>query len=365
MAGPELETYRGMRDFSRTPEPSGDEGGGQDGTAAARFVVQEHHATALHWDVRLERDGVLASWAVPKGIPPDPRSDHLAVQTEDHPMLYLDFEGEIPEGEYGGGLMRVWDTGTYECQKWNDREVMVVFHGERATGRYVFFRTNGRNWMLHRMDPPDDPTRELLPERFAPATAVEGELPDDESAWAFEAAWGGLTVVVVSQGGRIRVHDASGDDIGDTFPDLSPLGRALGIVEVAMEGELVAFDDDGRPQPDLLDRRRALKSDSAVRRHAERHPVTFLACDLVWLEGHDTTALAGRDRRRLLERIELDGSRWRTAPSHPGTGQALLDAVREQGLPGVRGRRLDGPYEAPLFVPAAAAKVKQKRAPRG
>jgi bifunctional non-homologous end joining protein LigD len=356
----ELRTYRSMRDFSRTPEPSGDEeaaGGG------GRFVVQEHHATALHWDVRLERDGVLASWAVPKGIPPDPRSDHLAVQTEDHPMKYLDFEGEIPDGEYGGGLMRIWDSGTYQCEKWNDREVMVVFSGERATGRYVFFKTGGRNWMLHRMDPPDDPTRELLPERFAPAPPTEGTLPTDEDDWAFEAAWGGLAVVVASQGGRIRVHDEVGDDIGDTCPELSPLGRAMGIVEVAMEGELVAFDDEGRPDPELVERRRALKSGSAVRRHAERHPFLFLATDLVWLEGHDTTPLPGRDRRRLLDRLELEGQRWRTAPAHAGTGAALLDAVREQGLPGIRGRRLDAPYGPPLFVPARA-EAKPTRAVR-
>ncbi|HVF74281.1 MAG TPA: DNA polymerase ligase N-terminal domain-containing protein [Acidimicrobiales bacterium] len=356
----ELRTYRAKRDFSRTPEPSGDE---PVPAVGGRFVVQEHHATALHWDVRLERDGVLASWAVPKGIPPDPRNDHLAVQTEDHPMKYLDFEGEIPEGEYGGGLMKVWDTGTYQCEKWSDREVMVVFAGQRATGRYVFFKTGGRNWMLHRMDPPVDPARELVPDTFAPAAPTAGSLPDDEAEWAFEAAWGGLPVVVVSQGGRLRIHDGGGDDISDTFPELSPLGRALGIVEVALEGELVAVDDDGRPDPELVERRRALKSDSAVRRHAERHPFLFLAADLVWLEGHDATPLPGKDRRRLLDRLELAGPQWRTAPAHVGTGGALLDAVRQQALPGIRGRRLDAPYGPPLFVPAGAT-AKQQRARR-
>jgi bifunctional non-homologous end joining protein LigD len=348
----ELRTYRSMRDFSRTPEPSGEGDGTRVDAGGGRFVVQEHHATALHWDLRLERDGVLVSWAVPKGIPPDPRLDHLAVHTEDHPMSYIAFEGEIPEGEYGGGSMHLWDTGTYTCEKWSDREVMVVLDGSRARGRYVLFKTNGRNWMMHRMDPPEDPGRELLPESFRPAEPEPGALPRNPKQWSFEAAWGGLPVVVASQGGRLRVHDGRGADVGDSFPELSAFGRALGIVEVALEGELVALDDEGRPQRELLDRRFGLKSDSAVRRHADRHPATFLAADVMWLEGHSTEPLPYADRRRLLDRLGIEGPRWRAAPSHPGDGRPLLDAVRQQGLPGVRGRRLDRPYGPPLFVAA-------------
>lgn len=348
----ELATYRSMRDFSRTPEPSGERERRAADNEGGRFVVQEHHATALHWDVRFERDGVLVSWAVPKGIPPDPRHDHLAVHTEDHPMSYIDFEGEIPEGEYGGGVVRLWDTGTYRCEKWNDREVIVVLDGERARGRYVLFQTGGRNWMMHRMDPPEDPTRELLPDRFVPAAPTASHLPRRPEEWAFEAAWGGLTVIMVTQGGRVRVHDEAGNDIADAFPDLSAFGRAMGIVEAGIEAELVAFDDEGRPDPELVGRRRSLKSASALRRHADRHPVTLLACDLVWLEGHPTDALPFADRRRLLERLEIEGPQWRTAPSHPGDGRALLEAARAQGLPGIRARRLDQPYERPLFVPA-------------
>ena len=119
-----LGQYRSMRDFAKTPEPAGtDQPAGDD--HGSRFVVQEHHATALHWDVRFERDGVLVSWAVPKGLPPDPRENHLAVHTEDHPMEYLEFDGDIPEAEYGGGRVQLWDTGTYVTEKWEDREVEV------------------------------------------------------------------------------------------------------------------------------------------------------------------------------------------------------------------------------------------------
>src|SRR5947209_6897488 len=147
-----LRDYRRKRDFKATPEPSGSEA---DGAPRARFVIQEHHARRLHWDLRLERDGVLASWAIPNGIPQDPKDNRKAVHTEDHPIEYIDFEGDIPKGEYGAGTMKVWDAGTYECHKWRDDEAIVTFHGRRVNGRYALFRAGDdpKDWMNHRMDP--------------------------------------------------------------------------------------------------------------------------------------------------------------------------------------------------------------------
>src|SRR5204862_6830888 len=151
-----LDSYRHKRDFSATPEPSG-EPAADAALRTSRFVVQEHHARSLHWDLRLERDGTLASWAVPKGIPPDPRKNHLAVRTEDHPLEYLEFHGAIPRGQYGAGTMTIWDHGTYEAEKWRDGEVIATFQGERMRGRYALIRTGARegkdNWLIHRLDP--------------------------------------------------------------------------------------------------------------------------------------------------------------------------------------------------------------------
>jgi DNA ligase D-like protein (predicted 3'-phosphoesterase) len=118
-------------------------------------VIQEHHARRLHWDFRLERDGVLVSWALPKGLPEDPKTNRLAIRTEDHPLEYASFEGEIPPGQYGAGTVKIWDRGTYETEKWTDDQIKVILHGSRVSGRYVLIHTGDDQWLMHRMDPPD------------------------------------------------------------------------------------------------------------------------------------------------------------------------------------------------------------------
>ena len=149
----QLEAYRAKRDPSKTPEPSGERAAS--GGDHNRFVVHEHHARRLHWDLRLEHDGVLLSFALPRGVPEDPSENRLAVHTEDHPIEYLDFHGTIPKGEYGAGEMTIWDRGTYEAEKIEEKKLVVQLNGERVRGRYALFQTRGDDWMIHRMDPPD------------------------------------------------------------------------------------------------------------------------------------------------------------------------------------------------------------------
>src|SRR5690606_38988609 len=149
-----LAEYRAMRDGAKTPEPMGDRPIRPTGNS---FVIQEHHATALHYDFRLERDGVLVSWAVPKGVPTTPGKNHLAVHTEDHPLEYGQFEGEIPKGEYGAGKVTIWDRGSYDLEKWRDDEVIFTIHGEKhGSSRLALIQTDsgkepGKNWLLHYM----------------------------------------------------------------------------------------------------------------------------------------------------------------------------------------------------------------------
>src|SRR6266508_3363837 len=193
MAGRKLTEYEKKRSFEKTSEPRGGKRRGR--SKGNRFTIQEHHARRLHWDLRLERDGVLASWALPKGVPQDPKENRLAVRTEDHPLEYLEFEGEIPKGEYGAGTMKIWDRGTYEAEKFNDDKVIVTLHGDRARGRYALFQTDGDNWMIHRMDAPEDPTREPMPEHIAPMLATLADLPRNEEKYAFEIKWDGVRAI--------------------------------------------------------------------------------------------------------------------------------------------------------------------------
>jgi len=338
-----LETYKRKRDFGETPEPAGGAGGG-DGEWP-RFVIQEHHARRLHWDLRLERDGVLVSWAVPKGIPDDPKTNHLAVHVEDHPLSYIDFEGEIPKGNYGAGKVIVWDSGTYETHKFRDDEVMVTFHGERVSGKYVLFQTKDDDWMIHRMDPPDDPDKEPMPEGLEPMKARVGGLPRDQDAWGFEIKWDGIRALAYVEGGRARLVNRNGREVTPKYPELRELGRALGSTPALLDGEIVAFDEHGRPSFERLQGRMHLTSDSVIRRRAKEAPVVFVIFDVLYLDGRVTMRRGYEQRRELLDGLDLNGPRWRTPAYHRGDGDALLAASKAQQLEGVMAKRLDSPYE--------------------
>jgi bifunctional non-homologous end joining protein LigD len=340
-----LERYRAKRDFGATPEPAPAPAEGVDGDDGARFVVQEHHARRLHWDLRLERDGVLASWAVPRGIPRDPATNHLAVRTEDHPLEYLDFHGDIPAGQYGAGTMSIWDRGTYETHKFRDDEVMITFHGERVRGRYVLFRTRGDDWMIHRMDPPEDPDFEPLPESMAPMMARLGVLPKPpDDRWAYEIKWDGVRALAFVSGGRVRLSNRNERDITARYPEVRPLGEALGAREALLDGEVVAFDD-GRPSFQRLQSRMHLASDAQVRRMAERQPVVYVIFDLLHLDGRSLIARPYEERRAMLLELGLAGPAWQVPGHHVGDGAAMLEASRTQGLEGIVAKRIDCPYE--------------------
>ena len=338
----QLAEYRRKRDARRTPEPV--PRGRPRPTGRNRFVIQQHHARSLHWDVRLERDGVLVSFAVPRGLPRDRARNYLAKHTEDHPLEYLDFHGEIPEGEYGGGRMTIHDRGTYEADKWRDDEIGVTFHGDRTSGRYVFFQTGGRDWMVRRMDPPE-PGWETMPETVEPmlATRAAGLPPDDED-WGYELSWAGRRTIAYVSGGRVRLTDAEGEDVTSWYPELRPLGEALAPLEAVLDGEIVAFDGT-TVSPDLLARRKAPKDSAAARRAAERTPVQFLAYDLLWLEGHSTVELVRyAERREILDGLDVTGPNWQTPPFFAGGGAFALEAAQAQGRDGIVAMRLDSPY---------------------
>jgi bifunctional non-homologous end joining protein LigD len=369
MAQDKLGSYKRKRDLTKTPEPGGSATGAASAAGAPRFVIQEHHATRQHWDLRLEHDGVAVSWALPNGIPQDPSENRLAVHTEDHPLEYLEFEGKIPKGQYGAGTMTVWDRGTFEVHKFDERKVEVTFHGERVQGRYGLFPLKPRgdaqtrdtdDWMIHRMDPPQDPEREPMPESLVPMLARAGDLPRDERNWSFEVKWDGVRAIAYLKPGRLRLESRNLREITDSYPEVRGILLELGMREAVLDGEIVAFDDDGRPSFGRLQRRMHVTSASAVRRLQKSTPVVYAIFDLLFLNGHSLLELPYEERRERLEALELNGPAWRVPAAQPSSGKKLLEWTREQGLEGVVAKRLGSRYE-PGRRSGAWIKVKNTR----
>lgn len=315
-------------DVAGVPLPSSPDGG--------MFVVQEHHARALHYDLRLERDGVLVSWAVPKGIPDDPAVNHLAVRTEDHPLAYASFSGTIPAGEYGAGTMTIYDRGRYECVKWRDDEVKVVLRGSRISGGFALFRTDGKSWMIHR-------ERQPLPYGLRPMLATGSELPASDDGWAYEMKWDGQRALAYVEGRRATLFSRIGRDITASYPELSALGPALAPRQLLLDGEIVAFDE-GRPSFAALQER--MHANPAVAgRLVASVPVTYLVFDVLHLDGRPLLDLPYRERRDILVELGLAGPSWHTPPTFPdAAGSAVLGAAQQQGMEGIVAKRLDARY---------------------
>ncbi len=366
-----LTVYRSMRDASRTPEPV------PEGAPAERgddpiFVVQEHHATRLHYDVRLEREGVLVSWAVPKGPPTDPGRNHLAVPTEDHPLEYATFEGAIPKGEYGAGQVSVWDHGTYTLEKWKEGEVIAVLHGSEGGGlggsvRFALIRT-GENWLMHRMDPPVAPDPATSDATTTPTTDEPGgrspdagrletvapmlaSRPDglgphrDADAWAFEMKWDGVRVVATCDGEVVRLVGRSGKDVTATYPEVAEALAGLHLDDAVVDGEVVALGDDGAPSFGRVQQRIGLVRPRDVTAAREAVPVRYVAFDLLRLGGSDVTGLPYVQRRELLEGLDLDDADRVDVPAaFDGDLDAALASSRQLGLEGVVAKRRSSRY---------------------
>lgn len=323
-----LTKYRSMRDPARTPEPVPAESP-RSGTGD-RFVVHEHHARRLHWDVRLEREGVLVSWAVPKGPPDSPRQNRLAVHTEDHPLEYLDFHGTIPSGEYGAGEMSVWDTGTYRAEKWRDDEVIVVLRGTRLNGRYALIRTEGDQWLMHLMKDQPAPAGDL-PRGLAPMLASSGDVSAlPESEWVFERKWDGFRLIVEVEAGELRLRSRTGNDVTAQYPQLAELAADLDGHQVVLDGEIIVRDPDGAVNVALL---------KANPRRAE-----FVAFDLLYLDGTSLLRKRYRDRRRVLEALAATAPALRVPPPYEGSGADAVRQSEQDGVEGVVAKKVDSVY---------------------
>ncbi|MCZ9291653.1 ATP-dependent DNA ligase [Corynebacterium lehmanniae] len=350
-----LATYRAMRDKTKTGEPVPDAAPApRDGEPI--FVIGEHDASHLHWDFRLEHDGVLVSWAVPKGPPLDTDVNRLAVQTEDHPIEYAEFEGTIPKGQYGAGTVKIWDIGTCEIEKWRDREIIAVLRGRDGGGlggiprRFALIRTDETNWLLKltRSQPSAAPV--LTP--MLPTAATRGDITlehKDGAEFAYEMKWDGYRILA-DVGDAVRLRSRSGKDYTHLFPYTNELARLL-VDGGRVDGELVALDEDGRP-------------DFSALHHADQHGthdaktnLRYMVFDVLRLAERDLTGTPWRTRRELLEQLP-ETEHVVIPPAYTGSFDTAWRAAEELGLEGVVAKRTDAAY-APGERSRAWLKVKR------
>ncbi len=408
---PDLRRYREKRDLDRTPEPSGLETGSGETAhrkvpagAARSFVVQQHAARSLHWDLRLEIDGVLASWAVPRGPTLDPRERRLAVQTEDHPLEYASFEGVIPEGNYGAGAMIVWDRGSYHsvdgsspAEGLSSGKLDLVLDGHKLRGRFALVKTKGadgappgRSWLLLHKDrnPPEDvtstglidgqpcsvysglrveelrdgkryddllaeratalgaPMRDVDPRDLRPMLARTGEEPFSRPGWIFELKYDGMRVVASKRDDEVLLITRSGREVTASYPEIRQALSRIPVDRFLLDGELVALDAAGKSSFERLQQRFSRTDAPSIARAQIEIPVVLQAFDLLAASGYDLRGQPLIERKAMLESFVPSLGQIRYTDHVEEHGEALFEAAAGNDLEGVIAKRSDSRYEA-------------------
>ena len=330
-----LAEYKRKRDPKKTPEPFSGRKRGKEPI----FVVQRHDASRLHYDFRLERDGALASWAVPKGVPLEPGQQHLAVHVEDHPLEYATFEGEIPKGQYGAGTVELWDQGTYELvEEKKNGGLTVRLHGKRLEGIYALVpaKLSGdpRNWLIIRKRDQDGAVRTEGPRRkYAPMLATLADDVPRGEGWTFEIKWDGYRIIATVAGSEAELRTRKDQDYTTRFANVAKeLAKALKTPDCVVDGEVCALDEDGRP------------SFSAMQQGKTGTPIVYFVFDLLEVEGEPIIDLPLVERRKRLEKL-LDKRNTTVRFSESfDDGRALLRAAKQQNLEGIMAKRLESKY---------------------
>ena len=397
-----LKRYVEKRHFEQTPEPAPSKGTPRRPSSPKplQFCVQRHHASHLHYDFRLEVDGALKSWAVPKGPTLDPTQKRLAMMVEDHPLEYGGFEGVIPQGNYGGGSVMLWDRGTYEPlgDATIDQQLMrgdfkFRLSGEKLNGEYAIVRMKrgkGNEWLLIKKkdafaqpgwDPEDyaesvltkrtqeeiarglKPKREQAPPATVQAGAVQkGQampkiitpmlaelgkgIPPAGDDWVYEIKWDGVRAICFLDSGNLRMMSRNGNTIEKQYPELSILPHQIKATRAILDGEIAALDDQGRPSFELLQRRINVAEASAIARLSRQKPVVFFAFDLLYLDGRDLRGLPLLERKGLLKEVLEPSDTIRHSEHFSSPPSDLLEAAKQQGLEGIVGKRTTSAYES-------------------
>ena len=392
--GPDpLSTYRAKRSLDRTPEPGArPAAAGPPPSAGGLFVVHMHAARRLHWDLRLEMDGVLRSWAVPKGPSPNRADKRLAVHVEDHPLEYGDFEGIIPEGNYGAGAVIVWDRGRWvplEDPEEGMKKGKLLFElqGYKLKGKWtlVKLKKGEKEWLLIKEKdayvsadsalPPESvlsgltveelkagkdraapvlkelarikaPRRAVTLEEAEPMLAETREQPFSKPGWLFELKLDGYRVRAGRDRGETRLLTRKGNDIAAAFPELTHALAALPFEGFILDAELVVPDEAGRPSFQRLQNRAKVSRALEVRRAAVESPAVLYAFDLLAFEGYDLRPLPLERRKALLEQIVPSVGPIKYLSHFQKDGEALYEQVVKMGLEGIVAKKADASYRA-------------------
>ena len=331
----QLSEYAKKREFSKTPEPQPLETLGEGNT----FVIHRHHASHLHYDLRLEEDGTLKSWAVPRGMPPYPSLKRLAVATEDHPLEYLNFEGVIPKGQYGAGPMWIYARGKYEKTKIKKDGFYFRLSSPEITAEYRMYETGNKQWLLERLDNPQinwlsDPPDFMFAERVT-------EVPEGD--FTYELKWDGIRAMIIVDEGGVRILSRNRRDITEKFPELLQADEAFRNTSAVFDGEIVCLDGDGRPSFRDVINRLHRSGEASIRRAMQKTPVHCYLFDCLFLDGR-TLINDPIERRRvwLADTVRRD-SAYRVSEVLED-GHALFTAVKEIGLEGIVAKESGGRY---------------------
>ena len=339
---PKLGEYLRRRDLEATPEPGPNVKTQPRGDS---FVIQKHRATRLHYDTRLERDGVLVSWAVPRGLPVKKGEKHLAVQTEDHPLEYGSFEGLIPEGHYGAGPVRIFDAGTYEVLEWTEKKLTFRLHGDRYQGAEFHLVKTATDWLVF-LARPEVIQEGVVPRGvFHPMMAEGGYEAFDHPDWSFEPKLDGVRTLIEVDMDSTRLVSRSGRDQTAQYPELATVHEYVTQFSAVLDGEIVAMQD-GRPSFERLQQRINLQSKSDIDKARRNIPVEVYVFDILWLDGQDVTGLPLEDRRELLDPLIVPGHRVLRTLHVEGEGIPLADAAKANGFEGVVAKKLGSRYRS-------------------
>jgi bifunctional non-homologous end joining protein LigD len=332
-----LTEYKRKRDPKKTSEPFGAKRPRK--AKEPIFVVQRHDARRLHYDFRLERDGALASWAVPKGVPLEPGQQNLAVHVEDHPLEYATFEGEIPKGQYGAGSVEIWDSGTYELvEEKKNGGLTVRLHGKRLDGTWALIpaKLSGdeKNWLIIRKkEETGSAPRPVSTRTYVPMLATLAEDIPRGAGWLFEVKWDGYRAIAKVSGGEATLTSRNGNDLTARFPNVAKeVAKAVKTPAAVLDGEVCALDEAGR------------SSFSAMQQGKAGTPLVYYVYDLLEMEGEPLVDLPLVERRKRLEKLLDKRNRCVRLSEAFDDGAALLEAAEQQGLEGILAKRLDSRY---------------------